>query len=504
MNEKRYISISASSHKSDSTNLKLFRALDSMEEYDQDKLQKLLGNSLYRNMAVIKQNLHKHIMRCLRNFHSGTNEAISMYEMLIEFSVMLEKKNTAEAKKILIKLENLATEFNNYDVLNICYKYERKLNISRLTIKTDKEINDFNRKYTGTIKKLYCDSNYRHLADLIQEFYLRKGVLRSEAERKHVKKFLQSPYLSNIKHAITQDSKELYHNLRGLCFLLLEQYEKALVCESFQMTLIKKDIPYKVSRLKEYVAIYNNRVEMLMHIGRYKEALESVNEFRMLPSVAAKEKWTYKIPVSIKDEIEISCFRMEVRIYFKSANFDKMLLTYDALESKIKRSKIEQDGFAIIDDNYYTAYGHFISGNYKQTLVYLKRILKYGKDDKIYREDIYSFCKILQLITHYEMEDEQLSAYLLKSTYRFLAQRKRLYPTEEALMLFMRNQLHRSSNPDLFNQNLMKLKLSLEEATESGYEKKIVDYFDFITWIESKLKRKPFSDILKNKYYAAL
>jgi len=505
MSEKRYISMSALAHKSDSTNYKLFRALDSMDVYDQTQLHKRLkSEALVKNMAVIKQNLHRFIMKSLRGFYSNSNEAISMYELLIEVVIMYDKRNVAEAKRALGKLEKLAKEQHNLDVLNLCYKYERKLNISRLTAKSSQELDRFNKMYAETVKQLQVESYYHGLEDALQEFYLRKGFIRKKSEQNYVRRFLQNPYMKDVRFAITPYAKEMYYNLKGLCYLLLDQYSEALKNAEAELKLIKKDIANNATRFYHYITIYNNKVEMYMHLHKYKEACGFLNELRQLPSVAVKEKWPYKIPAQTLFTLEINCLQMESIIYFTTANFDKALRTYALLEGKTSEMKFGQDGFAIELYTYYNAYTHFILGNFKQTVAYLQRVLKFGKDDNVYREDIYSYSKILQLIAHYEMGDEALSAYLLKSTYRFLVHKERIYPSEEAIISFIRNQLHRNYKPEMFNDNLMKLKHKLEKIIQTRYERKILEYFDFIAWIDSKIQRKPFIDVMKEKYYVQL
>jgi hypothetical protein len=497
--------MNSSVHKSDTANLKLFKALDRMEEYDEEKLHKILRDELLsKNIAVLKQNLHRFIMKCLRNYHSQGNEAISMYEMLIEFSIMYAKKNAVESKRILSKLEKLATEYDSYEILTLCYKYERKLNIVRLTNKTREEIDLLNQKYVDARTKAHVEGYYDYLGDSLQEFYLRKGGIRKESDVKYVKKILADPYLKSKKYAITMHAEEMLYNLRGFCYFLLGEYEKCIADTQAQLDLVKKEIAHKLTRFVQYVAVYNNPVELNLRLDKPFEAIRLVNEFRQIPAMAIKQKWSYKIPKQIIEEIEIKAYRMELPVYFKYANFEKVQEINTRLESKVKKATFDQDGFAIATDNYYMAYTHFVFKNYKQALSYLQKILKHPDNEKLYGEDIYSYAKILQLIIHYELEDEQLSAYLLKSTYRFLAQRQRLYPSEEALMAFMKGQLHRSADPDSIIDNLQKLKVKLEQLSKNSYEKKVLDYFDFIAWIESKISRKPFIEVMKKKYYQAL
>ena len=44
-----------------------------------------------------------------------------------------------------------------------------------------------------------------------------------------------------------------------------------------------------------------------------------------------------------------------------------------------------------------------------------------------------------------------------------------------------------------------KLKAALFKLREDPIEKKVFDYFDFISWAECKIRRKPFAEVLQGK-----
>ena len=46
----------------------------------------------------------------------------------------------------------------------------------------------------------------------------------------------------------------------------------------------------------------------------------------------------------------------------------------------------------------------------------------------------------------------------------------------------------------------IKLKTDFEKLAEIPSEKIMFQYFDFIAWLESKIKGKPFAEIVKTNY----
>jgi len=108
------------------------------------------------------------------------------------------------------------------------------------------------------------------------------------------------------------------------------------------------------------------------------------------------------------------------------------------------------------------------------------------------------FAHILNLIVHYELNNIELLPYIIKNTYRFLLRRKEIYKVEREFLNFIR------SSPDLLTKKqrinaFRDLRQNIINITKDPYERIALDYFDFISWLESKIEGKKFSDIVKGK-----
>ena len=44
-----------------------------------------------------------------------------------------------------------------------------------------------------------------------------------------------------------------------------------------------------------------------------------------------------------------------------------------------------------------------------------------------------------------------------------------------------------------------KLKTELEEIVKDPFEKRALEYFDFISWLESKIDNRPFAEVVREK-----
>jgi hypothetical protein len=103
------------------------------------------------------------------------------------------------------------------------------------------------------------------------------------------------------------------------------------------------------------------------------------------------------------------------------------------------------------------------------------------------RADYESYLKILNLIIHFELGNYALLRYLIISAYRFLYKRNKLYRLEMVILEFIRK-LPQVKNEDDLSFNFMKFRQQLSELRSDNYEKNAFEYFDFLAWIDEKIK----------------
>jgi hypothetical protein len=114
------------------------------------------------------------------------------------------------------------------------------------------------------------------------------------------------------------------------------------------------------------------------------------------------------------------------------------------------------------------------------------------------RQDIQGMARIFNLILHYELGNSDSLEYFVKSTYRFLLKRNRLYKVESIVLNYLRK------NANLFSQrevieSFKKLREELVPLSQDPFEKKAFEEFDLLSWLESKIEKKSFGEIVRSK-----
>ena len=138
---------------------------------------------------------------------------------------------------------------------------------------------------------------------------------------------------------------------------------------------------------------------------------------------------------------------------------------------------------------------YFGDENYNKTIFWLNKIIN-AKDINI-RSDIHGFARILNLISHWELNNSDLVDYYILSTFRFLKKKKDFHLYQKFILDFLRKL--NNSTPDNITDAFQNLYDNLKPLQSNPYEKRAFVYFDILSWLESKLKGISNQQIIREK-----
>ena len=116
------------------------------------------------------------------------------------------------------------------------------------------------------------------------------------------------------------------------------------------------------------------------------------------------------------------------------------------------------------------------------------------------RTDLQCYSRLLHLIAHYELGNDQILEYLIKSVYRFMLKMENLSLVEEEILRFLRHSFKLS--PKQLKPEFEKLLERLKTFEKNRFETRVFAYLDIISWLESKLRNVPVQDIIREKFLA--
>jgi tetratricopeptide (TPR) repeat protein len=198
-------------------------------------------------------------------------------------------------------------------------------------------------------------------------------------------------------------------------------------------------------------------------------------------------------------------FRTHTSIYINFARINQFLMKGDfhegikivpEVEAKLKEYELFVDTHRILVFNYKFASLYFGAGEYERAIDYLHKIIN---DNHLgLRNDLQCYARLMHLISHYEIGNEEILESLIKSVYRFFARMKNLTIVEEAIFTFLRHSF--TVKASLLKPELEQFLKKIKHLEKNRFETRSFAYLDVISWVESKVYEKPMEEIIHEKY----
>ena len=118
-----------------------------------------------------------------------------------------------------------------------------------------------------------------------------------------------------------------------------------------------------------------------------------------------------------------------------------------------------------------------------------------------YSLPVYRTFRLLHLLVHYELGNDDFIAYETRSFKRGLnASRTKTYLLEKLVLKFVQEKRIKTG-PSVKSDAWKKIKKEFETIGNDKYEEiQILKIFDFESWIESRVSNRPFKTIVKERY----
>jgi len=184
-----------------------------------------------------------------------------------------------------------------------------------------------------------------------------------------------------------------------------------------------------------------------------------------------------------------------INYHFLEGTFTEGLDLVERINKFINDFSRNLDNHRILVFYYKLASLYFGSGDFKSALRYVNYVLNYR--DISLRGDIHSFARLLNLVTHFELGNDELVEYQVKSTFRFLSKMENLQEVQRCILDFLRR-LSLIQVEDLKSE-FTRLHDKLVSLESNPFEKRSFLYLDIISWLESKIQERPVQDIIREK-----
>ena len=472
--------------------VQLFDAMDKLKEYEEELLLKKVPSISKSQLSNQKAHLYKALLSSLRNLNKD-NPDIQVRENIDYARLLYNKGLYMQSLKILEKTKVLATK-SYFTTLHLeVVEFEKEIESRYITRSIGKRAENLRAESCGLISEITSSNQLSNFALSLYDKYLKEGFVKSESDYDRMHdffienlpkfKFEKLDFFSRLYlyqshvwyHLIIQDFK--------MCFKYAQKWVD-LFEQNPNMIDIDPDM---------YLKGLHNLLNALHHVG-------TEHHHRFLDALNKMEKFNENRKGHLNENSELLSFLYlegnRINNFFMTGEFTKGIEMIPYWEEKMAHFADRLDPYRILVFYYKFASLLFGAGRNKEAIRFLNRIMSFG-DQKL-REDIHVYSRMLMLISHFELGNDDLLEYQIKSVYRYLAKTKDMGEVHREILKFLR------STPGITKRDLKiefeKLLVKLKVIRNHPYDKRPFLYLDIISWLESRIDGITVEQVIREKF----
>jgi hypothetical protein len=481
--EKRFFKLNSSLQSGDKNYLKIFDAIDKQQTYDEEAIKKMFRKETFiKHLPSEKNHLYKLILKSLRLFHGDNSISSILKQEIKNIEILYKKALYKECNKFLIRAKKLAEEHEKF------YYLFELISIEKLLLEEAFESGDFDRSLDDLIEeeqdvigKLRNLASYHMLYSKVNSYFRTGGFVRNEEAKKAIKEISEHPLIVGKNTALSVRATTICYYIKGFCananMNRKESFGHYMKVKEIldENPMIRKDLGRRYIRTLSYL-IYG-----YMDNNDYESAKRQIEEIKNLPKAAGFNTLDFEIIIFVFTSIA------ETFIEKRIGDKDSILKAVENITEGLDKygEKINKEQRIVL--YYNVSYAYFLLQEYNKSLQWINMVL--NDNERILRQDIYSFSRLFNLIIHFELKNFDLLEYIIKSTYRYLHKRERDFKAETIFIKYIKKFTKTNSELEL-KDTFVQFKEEINEAFKDPQEKVVLQYFHVNAWVESHLSQK--------------
>ena len=237
-----------------------------------------------------------------------------------------------------------------------------------------------------------------------------------------------------------------------------------------------------------YIKGMHNVLNALFMAGKPKQFRENIEKLLQF-----NKDGNLRLSENEKGQLQLFKYTHGINSIFLSANYAYGADFVRDLEVSIEEMEHPWDPSRIMVFNYKIACVYFGNGDLNKTITFLNRVENtYQARLKV---DIQCFARVLNLIAHFDLGNDILVSYKIKSVFRFLLKMGELEKVQLEIFRFVRRTPKMNRNTII--EEFKKLREKLAVIETERFEKRPFLYLDIISWLDSKINKVSMVEAIK-------
>lgn len=473
--EKRFITLNAQFHKGDKIYLKLLDAIYKQEEYNEKVLKVEFKNEPFaKQFGVAKNYLQTFILRQLRNYYANLKLNIACKNHLIEIEILFWKGQYKLAEKTILKVRKIAQKHGFFLHLEELIYWEGRIHTALLKLNRNyKTASEFNSKENITSYLNVLD--YKELITTAQLLIKESEVIRDDSEMEKYLALLNNPLLTDISLAKSYEAKYNYFVLNSVLYKIIGENEKSAGFRKKLLDFLEEN-PHQIEENPiHYTAAIHNMLTHHLIAHEYENFNFYLEKLKTYP---------FKMPHERANVFSSLClfelgYYSETKDYKNAIRFvEETVVNYENVKNLINT----EHQFLL---NQQAALAYYQNKDFNKALKWINKNINIIFKDL--RVDVKASTYMLNIITHFELNNMELLPYLVKSTTLFLKSNKLYKPHDEVFLSIFNTNLS-SLNSKEFIELLLTKKQELLLLKSPKNQSVISMGITYMEWIDLKIK----------------
>lgn len=470
--------------------VQLFDAIDKAENYDEEKILRKNNGIKKRQLSNLKAHLTKQILASLRILNEANNLSVWVTEQIHNAHIFYNKGLYLLSLKTLNKAKTEAYKYNlTFNLIQIL-NFEKKIESLHITRSMSDRAASLSFEVNDISNRIVLQGQLSNLALNMYSWYIQNGHARNKKEEISLKKYFKENLPISSDDALHFYEKLFYYQAHSWYYFILQNLGMFYRYTQKWFNLFQDEPQMQIAEPDHYLKAFHNLLNAHFDTNNYKKYQELLHQFEQFSHTQ-----TATSNINIKVKIFVYLYIAKINKHFLEGSFSEGLKLVPEIIKAIEKYKLQLDNHRILVFYYKIACLYFGSGDNENTIVYLNKIINQNFG---LRTDIQCYARLLHLIAHYELGNDDLMEYLLKSVYRFMSKMENLSIVEKEIFSFIKNSFSIKANKILLEFQKLRDKLSALETT--SVETRSFMYLDIISWLDSKIKKVPVETIIKEKY----
>ncbi len=470
--------------------LRLFELLDQQSDYSEGRILKQETSFKPSQMSNLKAHLYKRILQSLRSYESGNIRDLKIREMIDHAQILYNRSLYSQCARILQKAKKLAMRHHNFEMLLEIFKWE-KLVLSQTVGKgNQKRVNAIIDQVRDVNNRINNINSFSNISVKLNALYLRKGFIRNQQDYDTVTTIFKGEMPEYKEEELSFFEKLHLYNLFVDYYFFIQDFQAGGEYAQKWVDLFDNN-----DGISEHLDIYLKGLNQLMiaqyKLMRYSDFVANHRRMKSLPALRGVE-----LDANLHLKLQKYTYSHLFNKYFMMGDFDLGVMLMDKIRNGLEQFIPQLDKHSRLIMYYKIACLYFGNSDFNEAIKWLHKIINTDSED--IREDVHSFARIVNLVSHFELGHTEVIPYYLRSTYRYLSKKDDLQQFQKYILRFIKRLERNMTAQDLVVE-FRALRKQLLELVDSPFEKRAYIYFDIISWLESRIQGRKVAEIIKEK-----